>query len=144
VPCDLVAIGRHPNKLDILRKRGIETHIASLEKPITRQFDIVVECAGSAAGFDAARQMLRPRGTLVLKSTYQGLPQANLTMLVVDEITVVGSRCGSFAAALRLLEQKRVDVQSLIHARYPLAQGAKAIEHAQKAGVLKVLLDIAE
>jgi threonine dehydrogenase-like Zn-dependent dehydrogenase len=142
VPCDLIAIGRHDNKLDILCRRGIQTQIASPDSPIMRQFDVVVECTGSAAGFDAARQMLRPRGTLVLKSTYQGLPQANLTMLVVDEITVVGSRCGPFAAALRLLEQKRVDVQSLIHARYPLSQGAEAIEQAQKAGVLKVLLDI--
>lgn len=143
VPCDLTAIGRHANKLEILRRRGIQTEIASASTgtPRARQFDVVVECTGSAAGFDAARQMLRPRGTLVLKSTYQGLPQANLTMLVVDEITVIGSRCGPFAAALRLLEQKRVDVQSLIHARYPLSQGAEAIEHAQKAGVLKVLLD---
>jgi threonine dehydrogenase-like Zn-dependent dehydrogenase len=141
VPCDLVAMGRHASKLDILRRRGIHTQVASPDTPLTGKFDVVVECTGSAAGFDAARQMLRPRGTLVLKSTYQGLPQANLTALVVDEITVVGSRCGPFAAALRLLEQKRVDVQSLIHARYPLAQGAEAIAHAQKAGVLKVLLD---
>ncbi len=143
VPCDLVALGRHANKLDILRRRGIPTQVVSPNDSITRQFDVVVECTGSAAGFDAARQRLRPRGTLVLKSTYQGLPQANLTALVVDEITVVGSRCGPFAPALRLLNQKRVDVQSLIHARYPLAQCAEAIGHAQRAGVLKVLLDIA-
>jgi threonine dehydrogenase-like Zn-dependent dehydrogenase len=94
-------------------------------------------------GFDLARQLLRPRGTLVLKSTYEGLPQANLTMIVVDEITVVGSRCGPFAPALRLLAQKRVDVTSLIHARYPLHEGARALEHAGRPGVLKVLLDIA-
>jgi threonine dehydrogenase-like Zn-dependent dehydrogenase len=142
VPCDLIALGRHANKLDILRRRGIHTKVVSPDETMARQFDVVVECTGSAAGFDAARQMLRPRGTLVLKSTYQGLPQANLTALVVDEITVVGSRCGPFAPALRLLEQKRVDVQSLIHARFPLSQGAEAIAHAQKAGVLKVLLEI--
>jgi threonine dehydrogenase-like Zn-dependent dehydrogenase len=141
VPCDLIAMGRHANKLDILRRRGIRTQVVSPGTPVARPFDVVVECTGSAAGFDAARLMLRPRGTLVLKSTYQGLPQANLTALVVDEITVIGSRCGPFAAALRLLEQKRVDVQSLIHARYSLAQGAAAIEHAQRPGVLKVLLD---
>lgn len=144
VPCELIALGRHANKLDILRRRGIQTKVVSPDETITRRFDVVVECTGSAAGFDAARQMLRPRGTLVLKSTYQGLPQANLTLLVVDEITVVGSRCGPFAAALRLLEQKRVDVQSLIHARYPLAQGVEALEHAQRAGVLKVLLEISD
>lgn len=141
VPCDLIALGRHAKKLDILRRRGIATKVVSPDDAMARQFDIVVECTGSAAGFDAARQMLRPRGTLVLKSTYQGLPQANLTMLVVDEITVVGSRCGPFAAALRLLEQKRVDVQSLIHARYPIEKGVEAMERAQQAGVLKVILD---
>ncbi len=142
VPCDLIALGRHANKLEILRRRGIPVKVISSEEIFARQFDVVVECTGSAAGFDAARQMLRPRGTLVLKSTYQGLPQVNLTMLVVDEITVVGSRCGPFAAALRLLEQKRIDVQSLIHARYPLSQGIDALAHAQQPGVLKVLLEI--
>lgn len=144
VPCDLIALGRHANKLEILRRRGISTRIVSPEETFARQFDVVVECTGSAAGFDAARQMLRPRGTLVLKSTYQGLPQANLTMLVVDEITVIGSRCGPFAAALRLLEQKRIDVQSLIHARYPLSQGIDALAHAQQPGVLKILLEIGD
>ncbi len=144
VPCDLIALGRHANKLEILRRRGISTRIVSPEETFARQFDVAVECTGSAAGFDAARQMLRPRGTLVLKSTYQGLPQANLTMLVVDEITVIGSRCGPFAAALRLLEQKRIDVQSLIHARYPLSQGIDALAHAQQPGVLKILLEIGD
>lgn len=144
VPCDLIALGRHANKLEILRRRGISTRIVSPEETFARQFDVVVECTGSAAGFDAARQILRPRGTLVLKSTYQGLPQANLTMLVVDEITVIGSRCGPFAAALRLLEQKRIDVQSLIHARYPLSQGIDALAHAQQPGVLKILLEIGD
>lgn len=144
VPCDLIALGRHANKLEILRRRGISTRVVSPEETFARQFDVAVECTGSAAGFDVARQMLRPRGTLVLKSTYQGLPQANLTMLVVDEITVIGSRCGPFAAALRLLEQKRIDVQSLIHARYPLSQGIDALAHAQQPGVLKILLEIGD
>lgn len=138
--CDLVVLGKHPAKLDVARARGIPAQLAS-EAPV-RAFDIVVECTGSPSGFEHARQLLRPRGTLVLKSTYHGLPQVNLTMVVVDEITIVGSRCGPFAAALRLLAQRRVDVRPLIHARYPLAQGEQAIEHAQRPGVLKVLLDI--
>lgn len=143
--CDLTAIGKHAAKLDILRRRGISAvEIPGVSKTLgISGFDVVVECTGSPTGFDVARQLLRPRGTLVLKSTYEGLPQANLTMIVVDEITVVGSRCGPFAPALRLLAQKRVDVASLIHARYSLREGARALEHAGQPGVLKVLLDIA-
>ncbi|MGQ9904460.1 MAG: MDR/zinc-dependent alcohol dehydrogenase-like family protein [Anaerolineae bacterium] len=141
--CDLMAIGKHAVKLDILKQRGITTMLVS-EAGIdgARRFDVVIECTGAPAGFELARQLLRPRGTLALKSTYQGLPQANLTMIVVDAITVVGSRCGPFAPALRLLAQKRVDVTSLIHARYPLQDGLRALEHAQQPGVLKMLLDI--
>lgn len=143
--CDLTAIGKHAAKLDILRRRGINTAVLETSgfSRDSRAFDVVVECTGSPAGFDMARQLLRPRGTLVLKSTYEGLPQANLTMIVVDEITVVGSRCGPFAPALQLLAHKRVDVTSLIHAHYPLHEGARALEHAGRPGVLKVLLDIA-
>lgn len=140
-PCALTVIGKHDNKLAIARERGAHT-LHAREAP-SRAFDIVVECTGSPDGFAHAQQLLRPRGTLVLKSTYHGLPQVNLTMIVVDEITIVGSRCGPFAAALRLLAQRRVDVRPLIHARYPLAQGARALEHAQQPGVLKVLLDVA-
>ncbi len=140
-PCDLTVIGKHENKLALARARGIATRF--VEQAPLRSYDVVVECTGSPAGFEHARQLLRPRGTLVLKSTYQGLPQVNLTMVVVDEITVVGSRCGPFAAALRLLEQHRVDVLPLIHARYPLEAAHQALEHAQRPGVLKVLLDIA-
>ena len=144
--CDLLAVGKHANKLDILKQRGIQTQIPGVSETPgiwARNFDVAIECTGSPAGFDLARQILRPRGTLVLKSTYEGLPQANLTMIVVDEITVVGSRCGPFAAALRLLEQKRVDVTPLIHARYALDDGVRAFEHARRPGVLKVLLDVA-
>lgn len=140
-PCELTVIGKHDNKLALARERGTRA-IHTQQAPL-RAFDRVVECTGSPVGFEQARQLLRPRGTLVLKSTYHGLPQVNLTMIVVDEITIVGSRCGPFAAALRLLEQRRVDVRPLIHARYSLVQGAQAFEHAQRPGVLKVLLDVA-
>ncbi|MCL4506787.1 MAG: alcohol dehydrogenase catalytic domain-containing protein [Chloroflexi bacterium] len=140
--CDLVVMGKHRNKLDILTARGIATQLPS-EWDGRRAYDIVVECTGASAGFDLARRMLRPRGTLVLKSTFEGLTTANLTALVVDEITLVGSRCGPFASALRLLSTRQVDVAPLIHARYPLDQGLAAFQHAQQHGVLKVLLDIA-
>ena len=86
--------------------------------------------------------MLHPRGTLVLKSTFEGMTSANLTAIVVDEITVVGSRCGPFDIALRLLASKQVDVLSLIHARYTLNDALLAFDHAQRKGTLKVLLDV--
>lgn len=139
--CDLVAFGRHENKLAILDRRGIKTSRVSETRDFSlRGFDLVVECTGAEGGFDLARRLLRPRGTLVLKSTFEGLTAANLTTIVVDEITVTGSRCGPFAPALRLLEQKRVDVLPLIHARYSLDEGVRAFEHARGHGVLKVLL----
>lgn len=146
VPCDLLVIGKHQSKLDILRNVGIRVRAiggASDPDQSPRDADVVVECTGSALGFESARRMLRPRGTLVLKSTYEGLLECNMTMVVVDEITVIGSRCGPFAAALRLLETKRVNVAPLIHARFPLEDGARAFDKASEKGVLKVLLDVA-
>jgi len=139
--CRVWALGRHQNKIDVLAARGIQTALVDEAPPV--RADVVVECTGSAAGFDLARQFLRPRGTLVLKSTYAGLASVDLSRVVVDEITVIGSRCGPFAPALDLLARRLVDVRSLIHARYPLSQGLAAMERAQQPGVLKVILDVA-
>ena len=136
--CNLLAVGRHPEKLTILEKRGIRTQLAG--EAIEPGLDIVVEATGSAEGFATARQLVRPRGTLVLKSTFHGEVTLNLSMVVVDEVTLVGSRCGPFPAALRLLEQRLVEVESLIHATYPLNKGLVAFEQAATPGVLKVLL----
>jgi threonine dehydrogenase-like Zn-dependent dehydrogenase len=102
---------------------------------------VIVDCTGNAEGFDAALELVEPRGTIVLKSTYVGVPQANLTRIAVDEIRVVGSRCGPFDAALRLLKYQLVDVESLIEGRYSLSDGLAAFEHAAQPGVLKVLLE---
>jgi alcohol dehydrogenase len=139
--CDPMAFGRHSEKLDILRRRGIRTQLSS-EWNRQRDFDIVVECTGAADGFDQARHMLHPRGKLVLKSTFEGFTSANLTAIVVDEISVIGSRCGPFATALRLLERKQVEVLPLIQARYTLSDGLSAFAHARRKGALKILLDI--
>jgi alcohol dehydrogenase len=136
--CDLLAIGRHPEKLEILAARGIPTRLA--EGDPTAKADLVVECTGHAAGFQAARQILRPGGTLVLKSTYHGLVSNDLSQIVVDEIKIVGSRCGPFPAALRLLEQGLVEVEPLIEAIYPLDEVLAAFEHAAQRGALKVLI----
>lgn len=135
--CGLLVVGRHATKLALLQERGIAT---ATDEPPRGQADLVVECTGSPAGFERARRMVRPRGTLVLKSTYAGPAPVDLSSVVVDEITLLGSRCGPFVRALELLERKLVDVEPLIHARYPLAEGLAAFAHAAQPGVLKVLL----
>jgi len=139
--CHLVAVGRHDSKLDILRRRGIAVRLAG-ETLSAGEADIVVECTGSSGGFAAARRLLRPRGTLVLKSTYHGQTSVDLSSLVVDEIAVVGSRCGPFAPALRLLAAGLVDVESFVDAVYPLDEGLAAFERATTRGTLKVLLSM--
>jgi threonine dehydrogenase-like Zn-dependent dehydrogenase len=136
--CDLTVIGRHEEKLAMLAARGIPTKIG--DQDLARNADLVVECTGQAEGFQTARRLVRARGTLVLKSTYHALVQADLSRLVVDEIQVVGSRCGPFTAALRLLAQGLVDVTSLIEAEYPLDEALAALEHARRRGALKVLV----
>jgi threonine dehydrogenase-like Zn-dependent dehydrogenase len=138
--CDLLAVGRHQEKLAILARRGIPTALASEAEGLAA--DVVVECTGRPEGFTAARRILRPRGMLVLKSTYHGGVEADLTGLVVDEITLVGSRCGPFPPALRMLERGLMDVRSLISAIYPLARGVEASARAAEPGVLKVLLRV--
>jgi threonine dehydrogenase-like Zn-dependent dehydrogenase len=135
--CRLLVIGRHRSKLDLLARRGIET---AESVPQGRRFDVAVDCTGNAEGFSVARKSLRPRGTLVMKSTYAGDLTVNASSLVVDEITLIGSRCGPFAPALRLLESRAVDVRPLIRATFPLAGGVAAFAEAQKPGALKVLI----
>lgn len=136
--CDLLVCGRHDSKLRLLEERGIATSKATdLPK---RDFDVAVECTGNPQGFDLALQALRPCGTLVLKSTYAGALQVNAADLVVNEIQVIGSRCGPFAPALQLLADKHVDVTPLIAGRYALQEGLQAFKAAQSPGTLKVLL----
>jgi threonine dehydrogenase-like Zn-dependent dehydrogenase len=138
--CELLVIGRGHKKLSLLSARGIETGIAGAVEP--SEFDIAVECTGNPDGFGIAQRGLRPRGTLVMKSTYAGSLTVDAASIVVNELTLVGSRCGPFAPALKLLAKGRVDVETLIHARYSLAEGVEAFEHAERAGVLKVLINV--
>ncbi len=134
--CNLLVVGRHRDKLSNLEDRGIKVCLP--DAVADRAFDISVECTGNAEGFAIAQRALRPRGTLVLKSTYAGKLSLDASSLVVDEITLIGSRCGPFAPTL--LAQEQVNVKPLIHAHYPLTQGLAAFERAQTKGVLKVLL----
>ncbi|HEV2722898.1 MAG TPA: alcohol dehydrogenase catalytic domain-containing protein [Thermoanaerobaculia bacterium] len=108
--------------------------------PPAKSFDVAIECSGNPAGFAVARAALRPRGTLVMKSTYAGALTVNASSLVVDEITLVGSRCGPFPPALALLAERHVDVRPLLHATYTLDDAIAAFEHAQRPGVRKVLV----
>ncbi len=143
--CELHVIGRHEQKLAILSQRGIRTEsVARGQESVLPNCwaDVVVECAGNAKGFAEARRLVRPRGTIVLKSTYHGMLEINMSMIVVDEIRLLGSRCGPFAPALRLLASGLVDVTSLIEARYTLDHGLAAFDHAARKGTLKVVLEM--
>lgn len=136
----LMLIGKHESKLQIAGKHGIETLLAEKAKARARTFDVVVEASGSPSGFELALDLLRPRGVLVLKSTFHGATEMNAARIVVDEISVVGSRCGRFAPALELLEQRKIDVENLISEEFSLAEGVAAMARAAAPGVMKVLL----
>jgi len=101
---------------------------------------VVVECSGSPAGFELATRLVRPRGTLVLKSTYAGDSALNLAPLVVNEVTLLGSRCGPFPDAIQALARREIDVESMISRRMPLSKGVEAFELAGDPRQIKVLL----
>ena len=136
--CDLRVVARHEHQQNLLKKHGIK--IIAEENVQPWRWDIVVEATGSPSGFSLARQAIRPRGTLVLKSTYKGEMSVNFSSIVVDEINIVGSRCGPFEPALRLMESKQVDPTVLIDSEFSLGNVLKAFEHAAETGVLKVLV----
>jgi 2-desacetyl-2-hydroxyethyl bacteriochlorophyllide A dehydrogenase len=136
----VVLVGKHEPKLRIATRRGIETTTPTKAAKRRRTFDVVVEASGAAPGFELALNLLKPKGTLILKSTFNAPTNMNTSSIVVDEISIVGSRCGRFKPALELLSRGAVDVESLISEEYPLSEGVHAIERAGARGVLKVLL----
>lgn len=138
---EVMMIGRNLSSLTLPQQLGLATGMTSYFAD--NSFNLVVETTGNEAGFAEALRLIRPLGTLVLKSTFHGGSRIDLTKLVVGEINVVGSRCGPFAPALRLLSQQQVNVQSLIQGQYKLADGVTAFEHASLPGVRKILLKIA-
>jgi threonine dehydrogenase-like Zn-dependent dehydrogenase len=135
----VLAVGKHRDKLALLQARGIET--VTVDQWAAQPADIVVEATGTAKGFTLAVAATRPRGTLVLKSTVAGGAEMNLAPLVINEITVVGSRCGRFPPTLQALADDRVDVRALISARFPLARADEALRAAASSGTLKVLIE---
>ena len=136
--CDLRVVARHEHQMNLLKKSGMRIITEDEIKPW--RCDVVVEATGSPSGFSLARQAIRPRGTLVLKSTYKGEINVNFSSVVVDEINIVGSRCGPFEPALRLMESKQVDPTVLIMDEFGLDDALKAFERAAEVGVLKVLI----
>lgn len=139
--CRLTVIARHPRQRQLLAMWGIES--AAPGEVEAHRADIVIDCTGTAEGFADALKLVRPRGIIHLKSTYHGLPQADLTRVVIDEVSIISSRCGPFDAAIDLLRRGHVDVTSLIDAHYPLRDGLTAFQKAGEKGVLKIILDIA-
>lgn len=136
--CDLRVVARHTHQQNLLEGRAIR--VITEEEIQPGRWDVVVEATGSPAGFSLARQAVRPRGTLVLKSTYKGELNVNFSAIVVDEINIIGSRCGPFEPALRLMESGQVDPTVLIADEFKLENALKAFEHAAEPGVLKVLV----
>jgi len=135
---DVSVIVRRERPYQFLQKWGIRG--VSRQDVPSKSAHVVVDCTGTSEGFAEAVDIVKPRGHLVLKSTYEGLPSADLTRVVVDEIKVIGSRCGPFDAALRLLEAGLVDVASLIEASYAIEDAKRAFAHAQQNGTLKIML----
>ena len=136
--CDLRVVARHAHQRSLLKPRGIK--IIAEEDIQPWRWDVVVEATGSPDGFALARKAIRPRGTLVMKSTYKGEMSINFSSIVVDEINIIGSRCGPFEPALRLMESRQVDPTVLIANEFKLDEALKAFERAAETGVLKVLI----
>jgi threonine dehydrogenase-like Zn-dependent dehydrogenase len=135
---DVTMLGRRTSSLELPASLGLQTGLAADFGE--DQFDFVVEVTGNPAGFAQALRLIRPLGTIVLKSTFAGESQLDLSKIVVGEITIVGSRCGPFAPALRLLAQEAIEIDPFVMAEYPLSDALAAFEKAAQPGVLKVLL----
>ena len=138
---NIVMIGKHAGKLGLVERSGAEGILVKDVQKTSRLFDVVVEASGSESGFATAVEMVRPRGKIVLKSTFHGKPSWEAWRVVVDEITIVGSRCGRFRPALDLLATQKVDVSDLISEEFSLSDGVRAVETAARSGVMKVLLN---
>jgi threonine dehydrogenase-like Zn-dependent dehydrogenase len=142
---ELLLVGKHAEKLIAAEKHHIRTQPLAEFRP-GRRADVVVDATATPDGFELAMRTVRPRGTIVLKSTFAAESGLNLAPLVIDEITVVGSRCGPFQDALQALSgadgREPVDISPLVSGRYPLTEGLAALKAAAEPGQLKVLLDI--
>jgi len=135
----VTVVGKHPEKLAILS--DVATKLLKDVEP-DHAADLVVDCTGSPTGLPTALSLVRPRGTIVLKTTVAGEQTMAWAPIVIDEVTIVGSRCGPFDRALTALEAGEIEVLPLISARYDLSRGVEAIDHARSKPALKVLIDV--
>ena len=135
----VVQFGHHPEKLRIAAKQGVHTEVVHGVLP-EAAYEWVVDATGSSEGLAQAARMVRPRGTVVMKSTVHGVVALNTAPLIVNEVTLIGSRCGRFEPALQLLAQRTIPVEDLISETLPLSDAPRAFERAAKKGTLKVLL----
>jgi threonine dehydrogenase-like Zn-dependent dehydrogenase len=134
----IVALGKHEDKLELIKRAGVRTMLLNDWK--ARLYDVVIEATGSESGLKLAMSAVRPRGMLVLKSTIAGEHHISFAPLVINEINMIGSRCGLFAPALEALAERSVSVTPLIEKVYSLAEGVDAVAHAARAGARKILL----
>lgn len=138
---DVLLVGKHQNKLDIAKAQGVQTKLLQ-DFQIEKKYDVVVEATGSANGFETSMALTKPRGVLVLKSTVASGKELNLAPIVIDEITVLGSRCGQFAPALRLLKNNRIDFTPFISSIYSIDDALEAFEANKSKETLKILIRI--
>lgn len=136
---NVTLVGKHQNKLDIAKAQGVSTKLLN-DFEVKKEYDIVVEATGSVSGFETAIALTKPRGVLVLKSTVAASKEFNLAPIVIDEITVLGSRCGQFPPALRLLKSGKINLKPLISATYSIDDAIEAFEKNKEREVLKVLI----
>ncbi len=138
---DFIHIGKHEEKLQISKNNGVKTMLLSdLKDENKKTFDFVIEATGSVGGFELSSQLVKPRGTLVLKSTITAREGLNLATIVVDEITIVGSRCGQFRPILRLLEKGKINVKPLISGIFDVDDFEVAFRENEKKENLKILV----
>jgi threonine dehydrogenase-like Zn-dependent dehydrogenase len=135
---EVIMLGRRPESLDFAQGLGLKTDL--VDAALDNSFGFVIEATGNEEGLANSLRIAKPQGTLVMKSTFSGLANIDLTKLVVGELSVIGSRCGPFEPALRLLSRGAIEVESMIEAEYSLVDGIKAFEHATRPGARKILL----
>ncbi len=136
---DVLLVGKHQNKLDIAEAQGVKTQLLNTFTP-KKEYDVVVEATGTASGFETSMSLTKPRGVLVLKSTVASGKELNLAPIVIDEITVLGSRCGQFAPALRLLKNNRIDFKPFITKTYSIDDALEAFEANKAKDSIKILI----
>jgi alcohol dehydrogenase len=139
---EVTLIGRHGWKLDLARAWGVRVLSEGDEQLAAGSFPVTVDATGSPRGIAEALRLVEPRGTVVMKSTFHGAAHLDTTKLVVDEVTLLGSRCGIFPPALELLRREQVTVHHLISKTFPLEQGPEAFEYLDRTSALKVLLEM--